>query len=37
MAWVTKNSQETYAPEPAAPELTKKQKAANWWLSLIHI
>lgn len=31
MAWVTKSSQETYAPEPAAPELTKKQKAANWW------
>ena len=31
MAWVTKNSEETYTPEPAPREDTKKEKAANWW------
>jgi len=31
MAWVTKNSEETYTPEPAPREYTKKEKAANWW------
>lgn len=31
MAWVTKNSEETYTPEPAPREYTQKEKAANWW------
>lgn len=32
MAWVTKDSTETYNQTPAPPrEYTKKEKAANWW------
>ena len=31
MAWVTKNSEETYAPAPPPREYTKQEKAANWW------
>lgn len=31
MAWVTKSSDEQYAPEPAPREYTKQEKAANWW------
>ena len=32
MAWVTKNSTETYNQTPEPPrEYTKKEKAANWW------
>lgn len=31
MAWVTKNSQETYTPEPPPREYTRQEKAANWW------
>ena len=32
MAWVTKDSTETYNQTPEPPrEYTKKEKAANWW------
>lgn len=32
MAWVTKDSTETYNQTPESPrEYTKKEKAANWW------
>ena len=32
MAWVTKDSTETYNQKPEPPrEYTKKEKAANWW------
>ena len=31
MAWITKSSDEQYAPEPAPREYTKQEKAANWW------
>ncbi len=31
MAWVTKNSEETYAPDPPPREYTRQEKAANWW------
>lgn len=31
MAWVTKSSDEQYAPEPAPREYTQKEKAQNWW------
>ena len=32
MAWVTKDSTETYNQTPEPPrEYTKAEKAANWW------
>lgn len=31
MAWVTKNSEETYTPAPPPREYTRSEKAANWW------
>ena len=31
MAWVTKDSVESYTPPEAPKEYTKKEKAANWW------
>ena len=32
MAWVTKDSTETYNQTPEPPrEYTKTEKAANWW------
>ena len=31
MAWVTKNSQETYADNEPARTYTKAEKAGNWW------
>ena len=31
MAWVTKDSVETYTPPEAPKEYTRKEKAANWW------
>ena len=32
MAWVTKDSTETYNQTPEPPrEYTKKEKASNWW------
>lgn len=31
MAWVTKDSQETYTPPEPPREYTKAEKAGNWW------
>lgn len=31
MAWVTKNSDESYEPRPQPRAYTRQEKAANWW------